>query len=116
MDEKSNAEKISDSYDRFYLNEGYQLAHYFRFLYNILRFLSEHEMDNKDLYAKLIRAQISNQELYLIYYNSFTERGKNFKKYMIEFQLMDNLPPSELATDEHAYLIPNVGFKFPKIK
>lgn len=102
---------IIRSFNVFYDEQGYQLAHYFRFLYNIFRFLSESDIEGKELYVRLVRAQISNRELYMIYYNALTLRGANFKKYIIEFELMDNLSKEELCFPEHTSLIPGAGFK-----
>ncbi|MGP6469947.1 putative phage abortive infection protein [Rahnella aceris] len=104
-------DKIRDAFDDFYTAQGFQLAHYFRFLYNIFRYLSESNIENKELYVRLARAQISNQELFIIYYNALTYRGENFKKYIVEFKLMDNLEPQQLFKLEHRELIPDVGFQ-----
>lgn len=108
---KVSEDGIKIAFESFYGRRDAQLAHYFRFLYNIFRFISESESENKDLYARLVRAQLSNPELYLLFYNSLTERGSEFKKYIIEFQLMDNLEPQELANIEHQHLIVGAGFK-----
>lgn len=104
-------EDISMEYDRFHVLHGYQLSHYFRFLYNIFRFLSESKIDNKILYARLVRAQISNQELFIIYYNAISDRGLKFKDYIVEFKLMDNLSSDDLIYPEHKNIIPNCGFE-----
>lgn len=107
----SPEEEIILPYNRFFAQQGYQLAHYFRFLYNIFRFLSDSEIENKEFYARLVRSQISNQELFILYYNALSPQGTKFKSYIVEFKLMDNLPPSELFYYEHCHLIPNAGFK-----
>ena len=112
IDEKSNENDLSVCFQDFYKFYGHQLGHYFRFLYNTLRFLSEAGLDpeRKLLYSRIIRAQLSDQELCLIYYNAFTPYGERFIKYMVEFKLMDNLDPSKLPYPEHSLLIENVGF------
>jgi len=112
IDFKSNPQEISSAFDKFYSAFGYQLAHYFRFLYNICRFLDEANIENKELYTRLLRAQISNQELYILYYNALSERGTNFQKYMKKFKLMDNLDPHELFSVQHSQLVPDCGLKF----
>lgn len=111
IDGQSTPEMISERFDTFYDNNGYQLAHYFRFLYNICRFISESHVENKNLYIRLMRAQISNQELFILYYNALTERGTNFQKYLIEFKLMDNLSSLELFSPEHKEFVPDCGIK-----
>lgn len=111
--DKLELKDLQEVFDEFYQAQGYQLAHYFRFLYNIFRFISDSKMESKDktLYSRLARAQISNQELYILFYNALTKRGGKFKKYIVEFELMDNLHPNELYAVEHQYLIPGAGFK-----
>lgn len=102
---------LQEVFDEFYQSQGYQLAHYFRFLYNIFKFISESNIDEKLLYSRLARAQISNQELYIIFYNALTPRGMKFKKYIVEFKMMDNLNPNELFLYAHKNLISDAGFK-----
>lgn len=102
---------LQEVFDEFYQGQGYQLAHYFRFLYNIFKFISESNIDDKLLYSRLARAQISNQELYIIFYNTLTPRGEKFRKYIVEFKMMDNLNPNELFLPEHKDLISDAGFK-----
>lgn len=107
----SSREDIVKCFQHFYQDTGHQLGHYFRFLYNILRFLSDSNIENKQLYSRLLRAQLSNQELFIIYYNALTPYGKNFVPYMQQFKIMDNLDPDELFHSAHSLLIENVGFR-----
>lgn len=108
--DQDDLDNILIAFERFYTERGYQLAHYFRFLYNIFRFISDAKIDNKELYVRLARAQISNQELFILYYNSLTKRGRNFQKYIVEFKLMDNLDPKQLFRPQDRDLIPDAGF------
>lgn len=104
-------EKIEKSIESFYKEQGEQFTYYLRFLYNIFKFLDESDIEGKSLYAGLIRAQLSDLELYIIYYNSLTPRGEEFKDYIKKFQLMDNLQIEKLYKPEHAQLIQGVVFK-----
>ncbi|MGM8924726.1 putative phage abortive infection protein [Enterobacter hormaechei subsp. steigerwaltii] len=103
-------DRVKHSYEALFNEDGHRLAHYFRFLYNIFRFLSEADIDNKMLYARLVRAQISNQELFLLYYNSLTPAGRKFQNYIHEFNLMDNLLVNELVCESHQDFLPEVNF------
>ena len=47
-------------------------------------------------YFKIVRASLSNFELFLIMANCLTEVGEPMKKYISEFILFDNLPSSLL--------------------
>lgn len=114
LDENSTKEKVGEIFLKFYFGSNYDLGHYFRFLYNILRFLSETKIEDKKLYTRLIRAQLSNVELEILYYNALSTEGNNLIQYMQEFKLMDNLPPERLYRLEYAYFIEDVGFNFKK--
>ena len=97
------------SYSNFWRDNQLELAHYFRFLYNILRFMKE-SGKGEAYHAKLLRAQISDQELLVLYYNCLSPQGENFMKYAIEFELFDNLPTVRLLHETHVDLIDRKAF------
>lgn len=74
-----------------------RLGHYFRHLYQTVKFIVEQD-DNiiKDKYAfiKIIRAQLSNYEQALLYYNSISLFGKPWldEKYLTEWRMIKNIP------------------------
>jgi len=98
--ENKNTEEIVSNY----LGSSYQaqLGHYFRNLYRIFKFVDESNILDKKFYTDIIRAQLSNSELLLLFYNCyFYERGKNFAKYAEKYELFDNLPINQLIKPEH---------------
>ncbi len=102
---------LKDAYIEYWGKNGDKLAHYFRFLFNIFKFIDESNIDNKKFYSRLVRAQLSDQELAVIYYNTFSPYGIKFLKYIEEFQLMDNLKTSYLIDESHSN-IHDVDIKF----
>ncbi|NGZ15741.1 hypothetical protein HGG78_18720 [Vibrio aestuarianus] len=104
-DLEGEANRLYAAYSSFWDDNGHELAHYFRFLYNIFKFIDESEIKNKQFYSRLVRAQLSDQELILIYYNSFGPYGKKFQSYIETFQLMDNLQKSYVIHESHMTLI-----------
>lgn len=97
------------SYYIFWKDHQLELGHYFRFLYNTFRFLDEspaHEV----YHAKLLRAQLSDQELLLLYYNCLSEQGKKFREYAIKYEIFDNLPTVRLLEDSHVELMDENAF------
>lgn len=112
LDETSTKEMVGERFLKYYFDSKYDLGHYFRFLYNILRFLSEATIEDKTLYTRLIRAQLSNVELEILYYNALSTEGKNLIQYMQKFKLMDNLPPERLHHIRYSHFIKDVGFNF----
>jgi hypothetical protein len=83
-----------------YVYNKYQadLGRYFRLLHNVLKFLSEKEesipKEMYETYYKIVRASLSNYELFMIMVNGLTKAGQPMKKYISQFELFDNLPKS----------------------
>lgn len=82
--------KSKTEYLEFYAKYETQLAHYFRTLYQIFNqiYISRIEEKDKVKYAKIIRAQLSQGELFFLYYNGRTPFGENFRKYINEYNLL----------------------------
>lgn len=81
------------------------LGHYFRNLYRIIKFVDESDLkdEEKSLYVKIVRAQLSNQELFLLFYNcAYYEEGLNFKVYVEKYALLNNFPLGDLLHEDHA--------------
>lgn len=68
------------------------LAVFFRTLYNIYKYLDESPYKNRKYYSRIIRAQIDDYALPIIFYNSLTERGLKFQKYIVDYNILDNMP------------------------
>lgn len=100
MDE---SERLNLAYEGFWERRQQDLSHYFRYLYNVLRFVSEYEDDVGDRfkYVKLLRAQLSNFELLLLFYTVLHKRGENYIKYIDEYELFDNLPYDHVLKPVH---------------
>jgi hypothetical protein len=81
------------------------LAPYFRTLYNIYRYLDESSFSDRKFYSRIIRAQLDDYFLVILYYNSLTERGKNFQTYISKFDILDNLREDLLPHKSHLLLL-----------
>jgi hypothetical protein len=93
------------AYKEFWLKHQLELGHYFRFLYNIIRFIKESGYQDGP-YIRLIRAQLSDQELLLIFYNCVASKhGERFKELVEEFALLDNMPKLRILSRAHLELI-----------
>lgn len=96
------------AYERTYLTYQYELAHYFRSLYNTILLLEEGA--EAERYIKLLRAQLSQQELLVLFYNcAISPHGLRFRALAERHQLFDNMPP-HLLEEEHAALLPDGVF------
>ncbi|WP_024993699.1 putative phage abortive infection protein [Phocaeicola paurosaccharolyticus] len=82
------------------------LGHYFRHLYQTIQFIAKEEdfkENDKYNYAKMVRAQLSDFEQALLYYNSLSVMGQNWIKpigknnikemcLIARFRLIKNMP------------------------
>lgn len=110
---KSVENKIQFVYKKYFsrrINSG----HYFRHLYRILKFIELNEtrelnmvrndeqlsVKNKYLeYAQFVQAQMSIEELLVIFYNSFC--FPKMKGMLIKYNLLENLNVEKLIKPEH---------------
>lgn len=107
---KHSAEAILRlSYFNFWKQHQLELGHYYRFLFNVFRFLDESPA-SEQYHAKLLRAQLSDQELLLLFYNCLSPQGQNFSEYAKKYQLFDNLPTIRLLEDAHSRMIDPEAF------
>jgi len=111
-DENHELNLIENSYLKFYETKQMELGHYFRILYNIVKYVDKSEIENKKFYTNILRAQMSNQELLLLFYNSLTSLGRDkFKPLIEEFCLLKNMPQELLLNITHVDLYARSAFK-----
>lgn len=96
---------ITKAYDSLWEQSQSDLGHYFRGLYNVFKYLSEHDFNDKKQYGNIARAQLSDYELVILFYNCLSERGKNFIRYAKEFAIFDNLDVSLLLNKGHVHFL-----------
>lgn len=72
------------------------LAHYWRLLYNILKFIKSAPFPHpeKERYAHLVRANLGRDEVLLLSINAATPRGQKMKHLIEEFGLLKHIPDS----------------------
>jgi len=91
----SDASDVDDmaQYNRMFENYRSELGHYFRTLYNLFKFVdgSALEPDEKRIYTNLIRAQLSDDEVMLLFLNGLSERGAKFKPYLEKYAVLKNV-------------------------
>ena len=87
-----------DFYDRYQGDVG----HYFRTLYNLVKLVDRSDVEDKRFYTNLIRAQLSNQETLLLFYNCTCGYGEQkFKPFVEAYALLKNMPRDRLLSDSH---------------
>jgi hypothetical protein len=88
---------IQPAFDRLYALWRTDLGHYFRSLYNLTKFVKAAERADGRRYTNLIRAQMSDQEVLVLFYNCLTPRGAKFKSLVEEYALLKHLDPTDLC-------------------
>lgn len=85
-------------YELFQGHEN-QLGHYYRHLYQSVKFVANYDSAvlkyrDKRKYLRLLRAQLSNYEQLMLFYNWYSGYGYNWEKnkFFSEFRMIHNLP------------------------
>lgn len=94
-------------YMDYYSKNRHYLAVHFRMLYLLTSLVSTSDLDKEDkiLYAKLIRGQLSESEMTMLRYNCHSEYGMKMQVYCNEFNLIKHLPIMQLLEFRQHYNI-----------
>lgn len=100
-------DSVINAYMEFFAKNRSGLATYFRTLYRILEIIDKspllEDKDDKEKegkerkeYAKIIRAQLTESELFFIRYNAWMPQGENFIQYLNKYRMLKHLPFCDL--------------------
>ncbi|WP_186421322.1 putative phage abortive infection protein [Bosea sp. CS1GBMeth4] len=111
------SKSINEAYAEFWRRNRHDLGHYFRFLFNLIRFvdgahlplLDGEKGDPKQKYMKILRAQLSDGELVMLFYNMLSSPGYRFRHYSKKYELLDNLQSGLLLHGTHVGLRAGMG-------
>ena len=105
--ENNNLEK--QYHDEIHDRYRYILAPYFRTLYSIVNFIDISYLEDNDkiLYINIVRSQLSEHELVLLFYNclSLPNARQKFLPLVKKYRLLKNLDKKLLANPEHYDLL-----------
>lgn len=91
---------IMTHYDKIFEQNSSNLGHFFRFIHNIIKYVNDELRDNEILrrkYLSFLQAQLSNDELGFILYNSLSKYSldKNnkptFKDFIDDYGVLENI-------------------------
>ncbi len=119
------------AYKKVYTRHSTDFGHYFRNLYRIIKiihsteFVSKEELESKKLlnshydfnylerykYTSIVRSQLSDFELLILFYNSISKYGKKFKPLIEQYSLLKNLPKTYIENKELLKLYDSRAFK-----
>ncbi|HCG5924599.1 TPA: putative phage abortive infection protein [Vibrio parahaemolyticus] len=91
-DNETFGDDINGHYLRFHRVYGHLVGHYFRNVYQILKYVDQSTVEDKKFYSNLLRAQMSDYELGLLFYNCISDLGNTKFKFLIEqYQFFEHL-------------------------
>lgn len=93
---------INEKYEELFDKYQSQVGHYFRNLYNVVKFVDQEsdflqDYEDKKYYTNLIRAQLSRDELGLLFYNCLSDRGAKFKVLVEKYALLEDMDFKKLV-------------------
>lgn len=86
-----------DTYNTFFKDHIAELAHYYRFTFNVITFVDTHPdipKRKKKQYIKFIQSQMSDSELQLLYYNGIGQHGKKYYDLIEKYNFLENITTS----------------------
>ena len=96
--EQNQAEALK-TYMFFYIKNKDKIGAYYRTLYRIYDLIDNAKTIPEEIkkdYLKIIRAQLTETELFFLRYNALTYYGRKFIKYINEYNILKHLPVFEL--------------------
>lgn len=108
-------------YDEYVKVQGCNAGFYFRYVHNLVYFVLKHWKGKKDdihTYLNFIQAEMSDEELGLLFYNSISNMGQDknhqyrFKHYLDDNSFLENISEETLLCRAHYRLFPKTNFSF----
>lgn len=120
-------QKASQYYGNYFKNyvveNDSNIGYFYRYIYNVVRFVydqnqfSDIDRDRRK-YLNLLQAQLSDEEMALIFYDAISDYGENkdgkkmFHDILDEVNFLENVKPDTLLSKNHCFFYPQTGFAF----
>ena len=91
-DSNTRKAQIDVAYSKLWKAYESEFAHYFRSLYNIFKFIENSNLEDKKFYTNIVRAQLSGQELLMVFYNCIAQDNSKFVKLIEDYALLKHIP------------------------
>lgn len=86
--------KIIDNYTNIYFKYRGRISPYFKTIYRLIKFVDDCDHlkeDEKVFYSKIIRSQISDNELLFLYYNYHSIYGNKAQPAVLKYRLLKHI-------------------------
>ncbi len=104
-------------------HSGCSIGYYYRYVHNLINFVlrqwcGDQNRDNRKQYLNMIQAQMSDEELGLVFYDAMSCHGLNkmsvkaFKRKLDDESFLENIGEMSLLSRNHHQLYRSTMFKF----
>lgn len=114
-------DEVMTLYESFYKINHASLGHYFRYIYHMVEFVLKERSEEHDaeVYLGIIQAQLSDNELSLLFYNCLSRYAQKkdtkeprFYNNLDKYGFLENVDSDSLLSRNHHVLYPHTRFKF----
>lgn len=102
-------------YISIYQKDKDKISHYLKTVYRIYKIIDEESSfteNQRFFYSKIIRSQFTEEELFIIYYNSHSKYGTNFRTLILKYNLLKHLSfMSKIEVAEYTSEDENFNYK-----
>ena len=101
---------------------GCNVGYFYRYIYNVVNFVygqtAFKDVHDKEKYLNLLQAQLSDEELALLFYDAISKFGENkegrqyFRDMLDETHFFENINSQVLLNRKHCFFYPKTIFKF----
>lgn len=89
-----------EAYNSVYIKHRSDLSHYFRTFYHLIKLIDKSDINDKNQYTSIARAQLSSYEQVLLFYNCLHGNGKEkFKPLIEKYCLLKNIDRALLISE-----------------
>ncbi|MDC9826296.1 putative phage abortive infection protein [Devosia sp. ZB163] len=99
------------AYEAFYAESSHDLGHYFRMLYNVIKFVDQSDVTDKRFYAQIVRAQLSDIEANLQLYNCISPRAAKMRVLVERYHLLKYVDPRQLFGPDHTTFVDESAYE-----
>ncbi|MCK9618997.1 MAG: putative phage abortive infection protein [Methylobacter sp.] len=118
VDSEQRYEQINAAYLKLWTKYEGEFGHYFRSLYNVIKFVNNSHVKDKKHYTNIVRAQLSGQELLILLYNCIYHDDSKFTPLIEKYALLKHVPYKALSSmlDIEFYQSSAFGDEYPHKK
>lgn len=112
---------LGNLYDEYVKEQECNAGFYFRYVHNLISFVLKHwEGKSEDIhtYLNFIQAEMSDEELGLLFYDCISNKGQDknhqyrFKQNLDDNSFLENVSEQTLLSRTHYKLFPKTNFRF----